>query len=315
MSCKTKKTNENDSIVVETATAKMISTTQYLAVSGVIKSIQSVDIVSDTPGRIIKILFKSGQFVHKNDLLIVLDHEAEAANLAGAQAKLIYLQKNFTRYRSLEKREVITKDNLDNLQSQLDQTKADTKRLRAELDKKYIRAPFSGVLGIKQVSLGQAIQPSDKIIALERKDAMILDLTIPEQYIKYVHIGKSIKIKSNLYGTIVALDSSINYATHSLAVRVLIKNNHLDAIAGEFVTIQFPLFTSNVITIPLTAISYDINGVSAYVVKDHIAHLKTVEADLHDNYAVIKKGILRNEIVVSAGQAKLFDGAKVKVSG
>ncbi len=302
--------------IVDVISAEVTHVRQFITVNGVAKAIRSVDVVSDVSGKINKILFKSGQYVHQGDLLIVLDHETETAALEEAEAKLRYQQKNFQRYVLLAKKELIAKDNLDNLKSQLDQIKAQIHRLQAELDKRFIRAPFEGSLGIKQINLGSHVEPGTLLVNLQRKNRLLLDLSVPERYIKTLSIGQTIQIKEDTLesGKIVAFDSSINNQTHSLLVRAIIDNRISTLIPGQFITAYLPLTDNNVIRVPLSAINYDASGSTIFVIKNQKAYMQPIEVEItDDDYAIVKKGLKVGDVVVCAGQAKLFDGIKVKI--
>ncbi len=300
---------------VEVTAAKVTHIRQYISVNGVVRSVRSVNVVSDVSGRIIKILFNSGQYVHQGDLLVVLDDELEKADLEEAEAKLRYQEKNFQRYVQLAKQGIIAKDNLDNLKSQVDQLKARVHRIHAEIEKRFIRAPFDGLLGIKQISQGRYVQPGDLLVNLQQRNSLSLDLTVPEKYINAFSLGQTIQVKEGKVeaGKIVAFDSSINNQTHSLLVRVLIDNKNSTLIPGQFVTAYLPITNKSVITIPMTAINYAASGSSVYVIRKQKAYLQQVELESNDDYAIVKKGLKSGDVVVCAGQAKLFDGSKIKI--
>ncbi len=300
---------------VEIASATMTRLHQYLPVQGVMKAIQSVDIVAEDPGIVTKIFFKSGQFVHQGDMLFLLDHEKISAEIDEIIAKLKYLEKNFQRYQKLAQQGIIAQDNLDKLTSDLAQEKAKQHQLQIALNKKFIQAPFDGVLGIKQISVGQHIESGRILVTLARNDAMLLDVTIPENNINQVYIGQTVHLQepNDNEGKIVAFDSQIDNATQSLTARVILNNDHHSLVAGKFVTAYLDLSQKNVLTVPATAITYDQKGSAVFVVQNNRVQLKAVDAVITHNYAIIHQGINPGDRVVSVGAEKLFDGEAINI--
>ncbi len=302
--------------LVDVVPAKKMLIPTLITANGIVKSVLSVDIVPDVPGKVMKIFFQSGQQVHAGDILLELDHDIISAKIEEAEAKYTYQKRNFNRYLELSKHGVVAKDNIDNLKSQLDQELAQIHSLKAELEKCIIRAPFSGTLGISNVSVGQYIQPAEKIVNLKNDESMVLDLMVPSKYINSIHLGQSVGIEKieNKCGRVEALDTKIDSHTSSLVVRVQIKNCHIKPVTGNFMTAFIFTSMDSFLAVPATALTYSLDGSSVFAVRDNKANRIPVEADLYNDLVVIKEGKLHSgDLIVSAGQEKLIDGSKVKV--
>ena len=300
--------------VVDVMKVQSIMIKKHLTASGVVKALNSVDITTDVPGRVTDILFLPGQFVHVGDTLLILDHTGITAEIQEEEAKYLYQKKNYHRFFELSKHDLISKDALDNLNSQLQQEIAKIHSLYAELDKRIIHAPFSGQLGLSDISVGQYIQTGEKIVNLSNNNILVLDLMIPAQYINTIFPGQIVGINStnNSCGNIETIDTKIDIHTHSIGARVRLNNCHIKLVSGSLVSAY--IFTSNnsYMTVAATALNYSMNGTSVFVVKNNQVHQTPIEAELNNDIAIIKNGKLRpGDLVVNLGQDKLFDNQKI----
>lgn len=300
--------------VVDISHVKMLDIQNHITASGIIKSPLSVDIVSEVPGKVINVLFKSGQTVQKGDIVLILNHATLSAEIEEAEAKYIYQKRNFQRFLELAKRGVIARDNIDNLKSQLDQEAAKIHSLYAELDKRMLRAPFSGLLGISDISLGQYIQAGEKIVNLRNDKSIILDLILPSRYIQNIFIGQPVSINSldNQCGSVETVDTKLESHTHGITIRVEMKNCHVSPISGTLVTAYILTMKSHFLTVPATSLNYSINGNSVFVIQGHRVKQVKVNVEVNDDMAIIKNGNLnQDDWVVSRGQEKIFDNQEV----
>ncbi|HSW69749.1 MAG TPA: efflux RND transporter periplasmic adaptor subunit [Gammaproteobacteria bacterium] len=311
-------TSKKDSLVstVDVTYVKPLRIQKYISANGMIKSPLSVDIVSDVSGKILKVLFESGQKVQAGDVLLILDHDIISAEIEQAEAKYAYQRRNYQRFLELSKHGLISKDNIDNLKSQLDQELAQIHSLNAELEKRMIRAPFAGTLGISNVVIGQYIQPAEKIVNLQNTESLMLDLLVPAQYFNTIALGQFVSIEKieNKCGKVEAIDTKIDSHTHSLMVRVQIKNCHTASITGAFVSAFIFTSSDNFLSVPATALNYSLDGTSIFTVRGDIAQQIPVDADISNDVAIIKQGNLHaGDLVISVGQEKIFDGQKIKI--
>jgi membrane fusion protein (multidrug efflux system) len=311
-----KSNKDNQSPIVEVTYAKNIILPKTLKLSGTVKSLQSIEVDAEVTTKIEKVLFKSAQQVQKNQLLVILEHTDAKAQFDQENEKLRYQAKNLHRYIQLANKNIISRDYLDNLQSQLKQQQSRVNGLYAELAKHYIRAPFSGVVGLKQIGIGQYIKSGDSLVNLQNTQSLIVDLSLPQQYLTFIRLGQSINIECHpeMKARIVAFDSHISLETHSLLVRIqitttkTITKTHTESILGLPIIALLTLSSNPVLSIPASSISYGIEGMYVLTLKNKKVFKKFISAELDGDVAVIKKGLQLGEAVVNVGGEKLQDG-------
>ncbi len=302
--------------VVSITQVKQVQFQQYITENGTLKSLQSVDIVADVPAKISQIFFVSGQHVKAGDVLFIQSHEEISAEIAEAEAKWVYLKKNFQRYALLAKKEMISKDYLDNLQSQLDQEQAKLRGLYAHLEKHIVRAPFEGKLGITQATIGKYLKSGEKVVNLQNDSKNVIDLILPVHVRNKITLGQRVAVGEvhDLCGQIAAFDTAIDAQTHGLTVRITLDHCHLNAVLGGSVPVF--LFTTNerALAVPTTALHYSANGSAIYRVNANHVQLEPVEVEIDQDQAILKKGnMVAGEWVVSTGTEKITDGQIIKI--
>jgi membrane fusion protein (multidrug efflux system) len=294
---------------------------KQIHVVGSTKAAQGVDISSQVSGVINQINFQSGQSVKAGDLLVTLESGNEQAALESSQAKLILAQNNYQRYMKLYNKKVISPSDLDNMRSQLNQAQANVHQAQALLAQKFIRAPFSGALGISQINLGQYISPGQVMVNLQMIAPLFVDCNVPEKFLKDMRVGAVIKFTTAsepgqiFAGEIIALSAAIDVNTRSLSVRAEVPNQDKKLLPGMFVNVELPLGRSDrAIAVPQTAVGYSPSGEFIFVVQQNKAHMRYVHVgEQYGNSVIILDGVKAGEQVVTAGQLNLYEGATVKI--
>ncbi|MGL4455568.1 MAG: efflux RND transporter periplasmic adaptor subunit, partial [Plesiomonas sp.] len=166
---------------------------------GFIEPNQGVFVSTQTPGIVKQINFNSGDQVTAGTVLVQLDDQVERANLQAAQAKLPSVKATYQRYLELSKTKFVSKSSLDEAQANYASLLAQIESLKATIDHYKIRAPFSGIVGIRNINLGQYLQPGTNIVRLEEVSVMKLRFTIPQTEISRVHTGQPIDIYVDAY--------------------------------------------------------------------------------------------------------------------
>jgi len=302
-----------------------------LDIIGTAQAIQGVTVSADLPGTVAKIHFDSGQWVHEGDILVELDTRQEQAQLAEVEAQRDLARINYGRTQQLVNQGVMAKTEFDNVTAQQKVTEGQVGEIRATIARKTIRAPFSGVLGIRQVSLGQYLAAGQAIISLQSLDPIYVNFGVPQQSIGQVGIGRTLRITSNdlpglqFTGRVTALDSVVNESTRNLQVQTTLSNSQNKLRPGMFVQVSVGLGADTpVIALPASAINYAPYGDSVFVVTD----LKDDKGKTYrgvrqqivklggsrgDQVGVVS-GINPGDEVVTSGVFKLRNGAAVQIN-
>lgn len=215
---------------------------------GNFNAINGVELNTEASGKITKIHFKSGQFIQKGELLIDIDDSVEKASLQFNQAELTLQEINYQRQVDLQKRGATPSSSVDAARAKLLQAKANVDKTNAEINQKHLKAPFSGQLGILQVSLGQYITAGQtKIVSLQSMDPLHLKFYLPEQQISLLKINQkitfSVEQSPNLLfeAKIIAINSKVNTNMHNVEVQATLLNcpaiTSTTAIQSEYVTL------------------------------------------------------------------------------
>jgi membrane fusion protein, multidrug efflux system len=302
-----------------------------LGIIGTVAAVQGVTISADLPGTVDKIQFDSGKWVQEGDVLVELDTRQERAQLAALEAQRDLAHINYGRTQQLVKEGVVARTEFDNVTAQQKATEAQVGEIKATIARKTIRAPFSGLLGIRQVSLGQYLAAGQSIVPLQSLNPIYVNFGVPQQSANQVKVGRKLRLTSDdlpgvtFSGTVTALDSVVNEATRNIQVQATIPNQQAKLRPGMFVQVDVSLGASReVIPLPATAINYAPYGDSVFIVTDLKdpkgvpyrgvrQQFVKVEGSRGDQVAVIS-GIKPGEEIVSSGVFKLRNGAAVQVN-
>ena len=249
--------------VVSTAIATETPWQRRLHAVGTLAAVQGVTVSGELPGTVAAIAFESGHPVNKGDLLVQLDTSTDEAQLRGlrAQAELASLTRE--RARELRAANTNSQADLDAAQAQYREASAAVQEIRSVIAKKTIRAPFSGVLGIRLVDVGQYLPPGGAIVALQAMDPIYADFTLPQQDAGELAPGQPVRVTVDAYpgavfeGVINARDSKVDPATRNLSVQALLRNADGRLLPGMFAVVDVLIpARDRYVTLPETAIVY-----------------------------------------------------------
>jgi membrane fusion protein (multidrug efflux system) len=302
-----------------------------LSAIGTMAAVQGVTVSADLPGMVERVLFDSGRAVRAGDVLAVLDTRQEQAQLAAIEARRELARVTFNRVQELLKEQVISKAEFDRATAELHQTDAQLGEIKAVIQRKTIRAPFSGVLGIRQVNLGQYLAGGDALVTLQSLNPIYVNFGVPQQSAGQIPVGRTVKITSTdaggneWSGRVTALDAMVDEATRNIQVQATVPNPDGKLRPGMFVQTVVPIGPSqSVIVLPASAINYAPYGDSVFVVtelkgEDGKAYrgvrqqLVTLGPARGDQVSVTT-GLKPGEEVVTSGLFKLRNGAAVNVN-
>jgi membrane fusion protein, multidrug efflux system len=277
------------------------------------------------------IAFDSGQSVREGEVLAVLDTRQERAQLAAADAQGDLARVNFDRLQGLLNERVISQAEFDRATAEQRQAVARVGEIRAAIDRKTIRAPFSGILGLRHVNLGQYLSGGDALVTLQALNPIYVNFGVPQQSAPQMRVGRNVRITAGdhagveLSGSISALDSVVDAATRNIQVQATFANPNGLLRPGMFVQTEVVLgAASPVVSLPASSISYAPYGDSVFVVAD-IKNDKgqtyrgvrqqfvKLGATRGDQIAIVS-GVKPGDEVVTSGVFKLRNGAAVLVN-
>ncbi len=312
---------------VEVAVAKRADVPQSLSAIGTLTADQQVNVTTQIAGQVQHIYFESGQHVKKGDKLVQLDDAPERGDLANFEAQESLAEANLNRTMTLLKNDFAARQTVDQNRSIMDQAKAQIQRTKAIIDQKLIAAPFDGVLGIRQINLGQYIGPGTNIVSLTNLGVLHVDFQLPEQSASKLTIGQAVAIGvdavpgKSFKAKITAIEPRVNETTRTLSIEATLANTGEILRPGMFADVSVVLPPKeNAVTVPVTALDATLYGASVLVLEPSdnpngkIFKLKRepVKPGLYfGNEVEIAQGLSGGETVVASGQTKLQTGAFV----
>jgi membrane fusion protein (multidrug efflux system) len=316
---------------VTTVVAGHESWPSTLAAIGTMAAVQGVTVSADLAGIVDHIAFDSGKGVQAGDVLVRLDTRQEQAQLAAVEAERDLARVNFDRMQALVDQGAISRADYDRAGAEQKQTEARVGEIRATIDRKTIRAPFSGILGIRQVNLGQYLDGGDPVVPLQALHPIYVNFGVPQQQAAQVRMGHTVRVSTDdlagveFSGRVTAIDSVVDEATRNVQIQATVPNLAGKLRPGMFVQAEVRLGAiRSIITLPASAISYAPFGDSVYVVTD----LKDPNGQTYrgvrqqfvklggargDQIAVLA-GVNPGDEVVTSGVFKLRNGAAVLIN-
>lgn len=316
---------------VTTIVAQQETWPATLTAIGTAAAVQGVTVSADLPGTVEYIGFESGQSVRQGAVLVRLDTRQERAQLAAVEAQRELAGLNYDRMKGLLDERVISRAEYDRAMADQKQAAAQAGEIRAAIERKTIRAAFSGILGIRQVNLGQYLAAGDPVVLLQSLNPIYVNFGVPQQAASQLRIGLDVGVTANeaagveFRGRITAIDAVVDEATRNVQVQATLPNPGGTLRPGMFVQTELALGTSrSVVTLPATAVSYAPFGDSVFVVSDLEGpngesyrgvrqQFVKLGGSRGDQIAVVS-GVKAGDEVVTSGVFKLRNGAAIVVN-
>ncbi len=307
---------------VTVITLKQETLKNQLNVTGTILPNESVSLRPEVSGLVTRITFKEGQYVTKGTPLLYLNDN----DLQAQYQKLEYTQKLFesqeNRQKQLLAREAISQEEYDIVLNQYNTTLSDLKLVEAQIQKTIVRAPFNGVLGLRQVSEGSVIGTGDVISTVVNMDPIKIEFSIPERYANMVEVGAPVFFSSEstveeAEGRVYAFEPQIDAATRTLKLRAQSSNKEGKFLPGMFVKIRFVLGEiDNALMVPAESVIPELQGYKVFVVgNDQKAEERTVEIGTRTESQVqITKGLEEGDMVLTSGVLQARPGSPLKIT-
>jgi membrane fusion protein (multidrug efflux system) len=317
-----------------------------LTAIGTVAAVRGVTVSADLPGVVDRIAFESGQSIREGETLALLDTRQERAQMAAADAQRELARVNFDRMKGLLSEHVVSQAEFDRANAEQRQADARVGEIRATIDRKTIRAPFNGILGIRHVNLGQYLSGGDALVTLQSLNPIYVNFGVPQQAIASVRAGHMVRVTVQgtgstgapggsgadgdieFSGPITAIDSVVNESTRNITAQATLANPQGKLRPGMFVQAGVAVGASTgVVSVPASAINHAPYGDSVFVVAD----LKDPKDPKGASYRGVRQqfvklgpsrgdqvgivsGVKAGDEVVTSGLFKLRNGAAVQVN-
>jgi membrane fusion protein (multidrug efflux system) len=315
---------------VTTIVARQETWPTTLGAIGTVTAVHGVTVSADLPGIVERITFDSGYSVEKGQVLVQLDTRQEQAQLAAAEAQRELTRLNLDRARGLVEGGVVSRAEYDRTVAEHKQAEARIGEIRATIDRKTIRAPFAGVLGIRQVNVGQYLNGGAPVVPLQSLHPLYVNFDLPQQEVGRVRVGGAVQVTlegatGEFAGRITAIDSVVDETTRNVKVQATLSNPTGRLRPGMFVRAHVVQGAgADVVALPASAISYAPYGDSVFVVDEVTGpkgeKYKGVRQQFvklsggRGDQVAVASGVEAGQEVVTSGVFKLRNGAAVHVN-
>lgn len=318
---KEKDGEEDEKVNVDGIVLEETSFATTMQTNGSLEANESFPLRAEIEGRIEKIAFKEGDKVKKGQLLAVIDDDELRSEREETRESLELAENNLKRAERLIEIEGISQQEYEELRSTVAQLKSHKATLDARIRRSRIYAPYSGIIGLRNISPGAYLSPGDVIATLLQVHPLKLQFTLPEEKAYRITIGDTIifhvkGVKDSVKARIYARESGINVATRSMSFRAMCLDNDNDLLPGTFTRLIIPLRTiDKAIMVPSEALMLSMNSTSVFVARDGKAHRVDVKSGHRGPEKVhIEEGLSKGDTLITTGLMKLNDGDKINLS-
>ncbi|MFL6618144.1 MAG: efflux RND transporter periplasmic adaptor subunit [Povalibacter sp.] len=295
---------------------------QDMEAIGTAKANEAIDVTAKISNRVTAIRFREGQKIEAGDVLVELDSEQAKANLAEAEAALRDSRSQFNRSRELFATKALSESQLDQLQATLSMNEARVAGARSQLNDTIIHAPFSGRVGLRNVSIGSFVSPSIVITTLDDISVIKLDFSVPEVFLAQLREGLEITGRTTAYagesfkGKVASIDNRLDPVSRAVLVRARIDNRDGRLKPGMLMTVRLMRAEAPALLIPEQALVPEGDRKFVFAVRDD----KAVRVEVHTGRrrpgeVEVLNGLAEGDRVITEGTQKVRDGAPVKAIG
>jgi membrane fusion protein (multidrug efflux system) len=317
--------------VVSATEVKQESWEALIPAVGSVTAVQGVDVRAELPGTVREIAFTSGANAKKGQLLVKLDTSLEEGQLRAMKAQWELADANLARARDLKAQGVISQADFDAAQSAANRTVGEVDAIKATIDKKTIRAPFSGRLGIRAVNLGQYVRDGDLLVSLHSLDPVFVDFNVTEQQLAQVQKAMALRVTTDatpgkkFEGKVTALNPQVDPASRNVKVQATVANPTGELRPGMFARVEMVQAGSlDNLVIPSTAVLHAPYGDSVFVISDvkddktgktvKQVQMTTVRlGETRGDFVAVTTGLKAGQLIATSGVFKLRNGSSVAI--
>jgi membrane fusion protein, multidrug efflux system len=314
---------------VSSAVAREDKWQDTLSTVGSVTAVQGVTITPEVAGTVREIAFESGAIVSKDALLVKFDTSTEDAQLRALEAQMDWARISAERARNLRADNTVSQAELDSAEAALKQAQANADAVKAVIEKKTLRAPFAGRLGIRAINLGEYVDAGKPIVSLQSLTPVYADFSLPQQALAQLKTGMRVRVFTDTYpdrsfeGALTAIDPDLNVATRSVRLQATLDNPEQLLRPGMFARIEVLLASEQkVLVIPATSVLSAPFGDSVYVIESKPATNNAAPSLVvrqqfirsgraRGDFVNVETGLKSGERVASSGLFKLRNGAAV----
>lgn len=311
----------NSALRIDVTVIKPKRIENIIKITGAILANESVSLRSEISGKVENIYFQEGQRVKKGDLILSINDDEIVAQLEGLKYTQQLSERIEYRQRQLLEKEAISKEEYDIALTTLQTTQSDIKETEARLAKHKIYAPFNGIVGLRQVSEGSYISPSDLVANMYNINPIKIEFSVPGKYTPLVNKGDKINFTveasdNEFEGTIYAMEPRIDPQTRTLQIRAICDNDEEVLIPGQFANINYILdVLPSALMIPSEAIIPELNSHKVFTYKNGIAEQASISIGLRtENEVQAIKGINAGDTVITSGILQVRQGTPVSIN-
>jgi membrane fusion protein (multidrug efflux system) len=311
---------------VSSAVVKQEKWQNTIVAVGTITPAQGVNVTTELAGTVKEIAFESGATVAKGDLLVRLDTSSEEAQLRALKAQVDLARLNLDRIKSLFDAKTVSQSDLDLAEATFKQNQANADAINAAIEKKTIRAPFAGRLGIRLVNLGEYLDVGKPIVSLQALSPIYTDFSMPQQELANLVTGMKVRLTLDTYadrqfeGTLTAINPDFDLNTRSVRLRATFENAEQLLRPGMFARVEVVLPEDRpVVVIPATAVLNAPFGASVYVIEPStnsagglVVRQQFIRTGRgRGDFVSVETGLQPGEKIASTGVFKLRNGMRV----
>ncbi len=316
---------------ISTAPVQLQSWESVLTAVASLEAVQGVTVAAEQPGKVVAISFTPGDYIEKGALLVRLDTSAEEAQLRAIESSRNLARTNLRRLAGLAAKGLIAQSEYDNAEASSKEAEAQTENIQAVIQKKNIRAPFSGRLGVRQINLGQILKEGQEIVSLQTLDPVFVNFMLPQQELGRITTGMVVRVSGDgtlekqIIGKITTIAPKVEVNTRNIQIQATISNKEEILRPGMFVNVSVVLpEQAKVFTIPGTAVLYAPYSDSVFVVEEKKDEKsgKDIQAlrqqfvrlgEKRGDFVAVLSGLKEGETVASTGVFKLRNGQAVVI--
>lgn len=305
---------------VDTVTPQRDTVTDAVTAVGSLRALDAVELTAEVSGRVVELNLNAGERVEQGDLLVRLDDRQAAADLRVIESQLADARRQLERASRLRSNNSISQSQVDELRTAVDVAVAQRQAAQIRLENHRILAPFSGVVGLSDISVGAYVTPGSTLTTLDATDRMELTFSVPERFLGQVSLGQVVSGTSPAYpedafnGELVELGTRISELSRSLPVRALIDNSEGRLRPGQFMSASLTLQERQALVIPEQAVLIRGDNKYVFIAEDGVAERTQVTLGSRmPGLVEVISGVSESDQVIITGQDRLSSGDRVDV--